>query len=167
MPETLKPTIGVDGELANELEGAVEHFLPGRAAFGESKVLHEHQLGWGKAVVHLGERQLVARVGDPRLAVRVARRRFALGKVGVVVVRVDQAGAAASYERQTLDVYGLVGIAVSILGAHKDCGSSTVGYPRAVEYAQPTCQTRRGENRLTAHFLAELRPWVASPVEVV
>src|SRR5262245_10139354 len=64
--ERLEPAVGVHGELAVEVEGSGEHLLPRHAPLGEPEILHEHELGGREAVVHLGHRELFARVGDAR-----------------------------------------------------------------------------------------------------
>ena len=79
--------------VAIELEAAIEDCLPGSPTLGEPEVLHEHQLSWGEAVVHLGHRQLRHRIGDAGLRVGIARRCLALREVGVVVLGVTQACA--------------------------------------------------------------------------
>ena len=71
--ERLQAAVGVDRQLAVEVEDTVELVAPRRAPLGEPEVLHEHELGDGEAVVHLGQRELGARVGDAGLRVRVAR----------------------------------------------------------------------------------------------
>ena len=67
MAEGLEAAVGVDRQLAVEVEGAGQDFLPGHAPLGEAEVLHEDQLGGREAVVHLGHGQLGARVGDAGL----------------------------------------------------------------------------------------------------
>ena len=56
--EALQAAVGVHRQVALEVEGAVEHFLPGGAALGEAEVLVDEQLGRREAVVHLGHRDL-------------------------------------------------------------------------------------------------------------
>src|SRR5947209_14563394 len=51
--EGLEATVGVDRELAVEVEGAGEDFLPGRAPLGETQVLHQDELRRGETVVDL------------------------------------------------------------------------------------------------------------------
>src|SRR5688572_17742128 len=45
MAERLQPAVGIHGQLAVEVVGAGQHFLPGGAARGEAEVFHQHQLG--------------------------------------------------------------------------------------------------------------------------
>ena len=104
MAEALEAAVGVDRELAVEVEGAGQHLLPGRAPRREAEVLHEHELGRGEAVVHLGQGQLVARVGDARLAVGVLGGAGALGEPGVVVAGVAEPRTAPGDEGQGLQV---------------------------------------------------------------
>src|SRR4029077_4252969 len=59
--EGLEPAVRIHRELALEVEGAVEHFLPRGTPLSEAEVLHQHQFGGREAVVHLGHRQLGAR----------------------------------------------------------------------------------------------------------
>ena len=79
--EALEPAVGVDRQVAVEVVRAGEHLLPRGAALGEAEVLHQHELGRREAVVHLGHRELVARVGDPGLRVGVLGRCADLGEV--------------------------------------------------------------------------------------
>src|SRR5215469_15157072 len=51
--EGLEPAVRIHGQLALEVEGPVEHFLPPGAARRETQILHQHQLGGREAVVHL------------------------------------------------------------------------------------------------------------------
>src|SRR5918996_2658402 len=71
MAEGLQPAVGVDRQLAVEVEGAGQDVLPGGTPAGETEILHEHQLGRREAVVHLGHRQLLPRLLDAGLGERV------------------------------------------------------------------------------------------------
>src|SRR5689334_1547091 len=57
----LEAAVRVHGQLAVEIEGAGEHFLPAGAARREAEVLHEDELRRREAVVDLGHGQLLAR----------------------------------------------------------------------------------------------------------
>jgi hypothetical protein len=80
MPERLQAAVGVDRDLAREVEAALQHLLPRAAPFGEAEVLVDEQLGGREAVVHLGHRDRIARDADARLRIRILRRRMNLGK---------------------------------------------------------------------------------------
>ena len=56
--EALEAAVGVDRQLAVEVEDAGLDVLPRLAPLGEPEVLHEHQLGGREAVVHLGHGDL-------------------------------------------------------------------------------------------------------------
>src|SRR5690606_2121954 len=71
--EALETPVGVDGQLAAELEGAARDVLPGRSLLAEAQVLVREQLGEREAVVELRDLDLAARVVDARLAVGVGR----------------------------------------------------------------------------------------------
>src|SRR5687767_2597454 len=53
MAERLQPAVRVDGQLALEVEGPRQHFLPAGAARREPEVFHQDQLGGREAIVHL------------------------------------------------------------------------------------------------------------------
>ena len=120
-----------------------------------------------EAVVHLGHRDLLARVGDAGLRVRVASGRRDLGERRVVVVGVGVARAVAGDERQRLDVDRLVRVLLRVFGPHDDRGGRAVGHARAVVHAEPAGHERRVADRLHRDFFAELRTRVAGAVVVV
>ena len=125
------------------------------------------ELGRGEAVVHLGHRELLARVGDAGLRVRVAPRSRRSRGTSCSRSRVGVARAVAGDERQRLDVDRLVGVLVRVLGPHDDRGGRAVGDARAVEHAEPAGHQRRVADRLHRDLLAELRARVARAVVVV
>ena len=71
MTEGLQPAVGIDRQVAIEVERAGEDFLPPEPALGKAEVLHQHQLGGREAVVYLCHGELAARVGNAGLLVRV------------------------------------------------------------------------------------------------
>ena len=167
MAERLQAAVGIDRDLAAELEGALQHLLPRGAPLGEAEVLVDEQLGRREAVVHLGHGDLAARVGDARLRIRVLRGCVDLGEPRVVVRGIGVARAVAGDERQRLDVERLVGEAVRVLGPHDDRRRRAVGDTRAVVEAEPAGHERRVADRLQRDLAPELRARVAGAVVVV
>src|SRR5688572_22280242 len=90
MTERLETSVGIHGQLALEIEGAGEDFLPAGAARREAEVFHQDELGRREAVVDLGHRELLPGVLDARLCVGVGGRGDDLLEGGVVVVRIDR-----------------------------------------------------------------------------
>ena len=62
MAEGLEAAVGVDRQLAAELERAARDVLLGRALLAEAEVLVGEQLGQREAVVHLRDVDLLPRV---------------------------------------------------------------------------------------------------------
>ena len=167
MAEGLEAAVGVDRQLAVEVEHAGFGVLPRLAPSREAEVLHQDQLGRREAVVDLGHGQLTARVGDAGLGVRVLGGPLALVEVRVVVVRVQQAGRVAGDEAQRLHVERLVGVVVRVLGAHDDGARRAVGDAGAVEHRQHPRDGGHGADGVDVHLAAELRPRVLGAVGVV
>src|SRR5436309_3668591 len=69
--EGLETAVGVDRQLAVERERAAADVLLGRALLAEAEVLVGEQFGQGEAVVHLGDVDLLPRIRDPGLRVRL------------------------------------------------------------------------------------------------
>ena len=136
MSETLEAPVGVDRQFAVQGVGPGQNLFPGHTPFGEAQILHEYQFGRGEAVVDFGEGQLVTWVADPGLGIGILGCRSALGKVGVVVLGVDQSGPAPGGEGQGLQVDRLVGVAMGVLGPHHDGCRGPVGHSGAVEDAE-------------------------------
>ena len=147
--------------------------VPARTSFHavprgcEAQVLHQHELGRREAVVHLRHGQLPAGIGDARLRVGVGRRGLALGEVGVVVARVDEARSAARREGERLDVDRLVRVPQRVLGAHHDGRRRAVRHTGTIEHAEGARQARRPEHGLLGDLAAELGPRVPRAVVVV
>ena len=117
--------------------------------------------------MHLGHRDLAARIGDAGLLVRLACRRLHLTERGVVVGAVERTGGRARGEAERLDVQRVVAVLVRVLGPHQHRGGRAVAHARAVEDAQRPGDQRRAGDGLLGHFLAELRPRVQRAVAVV
>ena len=78
--EALESAVRVDRQIAVAIERAGQDLLHRGAASGESEVLHQDELRRREAVVHLGHRELAARVGDAGLGVGVLRDTSTSGK---------------------------------------------------------------------------------------
>jgi len=167
MAKGLQATIGVDRQLPVEIEDAVEHVLVAAPALGEPEVLHQHELGGGEAVMYLGHRDLRAGIADAGLAVGVLGAAHDLGEGRVVIAGVQRAFGGARRERQRLHVDRAVGVAMGVFGSDDERGRRPVGDARAVEDPHWAGDQRRAGDRLPGHLLAELRPRVLGPVDVV
>ena len=88
MAEGLQPPVGVDRQVAVQVEGSGQNLLPGGTPLAETQVLHEDHLGWGETVVHLGHGQVGPRVGDAGLPVGLGGGSCALGQGGEIEARV-------------------------------------------------------------------------------
>src|SRR5215470_8413920 len=154
--ERLQAAVRIHSQFAIEVERAGEHFLPAGAARREAEVLHEDELGRREAVVDLGHGELLARILDPGLRVRVRGGGNDLVERRVVVVGVDRAGGGPRDEGQRLDVQRLVRVAMRVLRADDDGGGRAIAYAGAVEDAQGARDERRARDRVLGHFLAEL-----------
>src|SRR2546428_5015445 len=72
--EGLETTVGVDRQLAVERKCAAADVLLGGALLAEAEVLVGEHLGQREAVVHLGDVDLLPRIGDTGLRVRLPGR---------------------------------------------------------------------------------------------
>ena len=158
MTERLQPAVRVDRQVAVEVEAARQDVLPALPALGEAEILHQHQFGRCEAVVDLGHREFLARIGDPGLLIGVLGRRDDLRKGGEVVRRIGDAFRRARGEREAFDVQRLVGVAMGVFGAHHDRRRRPVGNAGTVEDAEHSGDGGGVADRLDGHRLAELRP---------
>ena len=165
--EGLQAAVGVHRQLPVEVEPAGEELLAGGAPVGEAEVLDEDELRRREAVVHLGEGELAARVGDAGLRVGVSGGGDDLGERRVVVAGVERARAVAGDERQALHVQRRVGVLERSVGGDEHRGGRAVGDTGAVEEAEHPGDRRCPFDRLLGHLGPELGAGVAGTVGVV
>ncbi|MCG5239410.1 hypothetical protein FHS63_003678 [Azospirillum doebereinerae] len=69
MAEAFQPAVDLAGQRAVRVEHPVEHVAHRTALARQTEILHRHQFGDGEAVVHLGQAEVAARIGDAGLGV--------------------------------------------------------------------------------------------------
>src|SRR5260370_8122009 len=120
MAERLEAAVGIHRQLALEIEESVHHVLPCGPARTEAEILVEHQLGRSEAIVHFGHADLLARIRDARLRVRVLRSRDDFAEGGEVVVLCQRSLRWSRDERKRLYIDWVLAVFFPFFVAYDD-----------------------------------------------